>query len=114
MKIYAPVKDANGVYASVRFVDGVGETDNPRLIAWFKSHGYQVPIEDEPLKPTSEVEENVVEEEEPEMMGYNVVYPNFDSMTPLELRDWAKANGYGSLIKNTRSKDKLISIIRGE
>ena len=28
MKIYAPVKDANGVYASVRFVNGVGETDN--------------------------------------------------------------------------------------
>ena len=46
MKIYAPVKDANGVYASVRFVNGVGETNNPHLIEWFKSHGYKVPIED--------------------------------------------------------------------
>ena len=41
MKIYAPVKTANGVYASVRFVDGVGETDNPRLIEWFQTHGYK-------------------------------------------------------------------------
>ena len=35
MKIYAPVKDTNGVYASVRFVNGVGETDDPKLIKWF-------------------------------------------------------------------------------
>ena len=39
MKIYAPVKNTNGVYASVRFVNGVGETDNPRLIEWFKKNG---------------------------------------------------------------------------
>lgn len=117
MKIYAPVKDANGVWASVRFVNGVGETDNPRLIEWFKSHGYKVPIEDEPVV-TPIVEEPVVieeaeETEEVEMMGYNEKQPDFDMMTPIELREWAKANGLGSAIKNIRNKEKLLEIIRG-
>ena len=40
MKIYAPVKDAWGTWASVRFVDGVGETDDPSLIEWFRRNGY--------------------------------------------------------------------------
>ena len=39
--------------------------------------------------------------------------PDFDSMTPNELRDWAKANGFGGQIKNIRNKDKLLEIIRG-
>lgn len=116
MKIYAPVKDANGVWASVRFVNGVGETDNPRLIEWFKSHGYKVPIEDAPkVEETIEpIVEEVVETEEDEMMGYNEKTPDFESMTPNELREWAKANGLGGVIKNIRNKEKLIELIRGE
>ena len=115
MKIYAPVKDANGVWASVRFVNGVGETDNPRLIEWFKSHGYKVPIEDtpkvdEPIKPIVEV---IEETEEVEMMGYNERTPDFEKMTPNELREWAKANGLGGAIKNIRNKEKLLELIRG-
>lgn len=66
--IKAPNKDYNGVSASVTFVKGVGETDNPHLIEWFKSHGYEVvqdaaeeglkvpdpiPDEDETSKPKS-------------------------------------------------------------
>ena len=39
--------------------------------------------------------------------------PDFDSMTPNELRDWAKANGLGGVIRNTRNKEKLLEIIRG-
>jgi len=31
-----------GISASVEFVDGVGETDNPYLIEWFKENGYIV------------------------------------------------------------------------
>ena len=116
MKIYAPVKDANGVWASVRFVNGVGETDNPRLIEWFKAHGYKVPIEDTPKveKTIEPIVEEVVEIEEVEMMGYSEKTPDFESMTPNELRDWAKANGLGGVIKNTRNKEKLLELIRGE
>ena len=116
MKIYAPVKDANGVWASVRFVNGVGETDNPRLIEWFKSHGYKVPIEETTpvnlvIEPQND--EIAVENDEVEMMGYNERTPDFDKMTPNELRDWAKANGLGGVIKNTRNKEKLLELIRG-
>jgi hypothetical protein len=41
-KILCPNKEYSGVSASVTFVNGVGETDNPQLIDWFKSHGYTV------------------------------------------------------------------------
>lgn len=122
MKIYAPVKDSNGVYASVRFVNGVGETDNPRLIEWFKTHGYKVDVEPvatvENITEAIEIEtvetvEEVEEVEEVVMMGYADKEPNFEEMTPNELREWAKANGFGNKIKNTRNKEKLIEILRG-
>lgn len=41
-KIYAPNKQYNGISASVRFINGVGETDRPELLAWFSSKGYEV------------------------------------------------------------------------
>ena len=127
MKIYAPVKDANGVYASVRFVNGVGETDNPRLIEWFKAHGYKVPLEDDAVVDTHTVsnEPDVVEtdkiaEEEPEMMGYSEkvkpkpvveLPPNIDEMPPYELRDWMVEHGFK--VGNVRSKGKLLEMLRG-
>ena len=103
MKIYAPIKETNGVYASVMFVNGVGETDKPSLIKWFKEHGYRVEAE----KTVAEVIDNVLEiaEEVPEK--------TLEDMTPNELRDWAKANGYGSVIKNIRNKEKLLELIKG-
>ena len=116
MKIYAPVKDTNGVYASVRFTNGVGETDKPHLIEWFKNHGYSVEQCDISMEKPAEkcdIATIEVEEEEVEMMGYAEREPDFDAMTPNELREWAKANGYGSKIKNIRNKEKLIEILRG-
>ena len=117
MKIYAPVKDFNGLRGNVRFVNGVGETNDPKLIKWFETHGYKVPIEDEPnlvIEPQNdEIEVENDEDETVEMMGYAEKSPNFESMTPNELRDWAKANGYGGKIKNIRNKEKLIEILRG-
>ena len=106
MKIYAPVKDANGIYASVLFVNGVGETDNLALIEWFKNHGYKV---EESIAisydaQTWEVGGNEAVEE---------TGPDFESMTPNDLRDWMREHGYGGKIKNTRNKDKLLEILRG-
>ncbi|MFR4439024.1 MAG: hypothetical protein ACLT46_03880 [Hungatella sp.] len=49
MKIYSPNKEYTGVSASVPFCNGIGETDDPYLIGWFKSHGYRVE-EEEPEK----------------------------------------------------------------
>lgn len=50
MKIYSPNKDYTGVSASVPFCSGVGETEDPHLIEWFKDHGYKVG--EEPVEET--------------------------------------------------------------
>ena len=97
MKIYAPVKDATGVWCSVYFKDGVGETKNPHLIEWFRTHGYK--IEGEVEKESTDV---VTESTE----------PNFEAMSVEELRAWMKSNGLGSKVKNIKNKEKLIEIIK--
>lgn len=125
MKIYAPVKDANGVYASVRFVNGVGETDNPRLIEWFRNHGYRVPLEDSNLviglkNDVVEVENDQIEiadigkvNHENECVETNKISdkPDFEKMTSYELRDWMVEHGY--TVRNTRSKEKLLEMLKG-
>ena len=110
MKIYTPVKNATGVWCNVHFQNGVGETNDPHLIEWFKSHGYEIEENQKSCLKSSESDEisqNI------EFKTENLVKDGFDSMTPNELRDWAKANGLGSKIKNIRNKEKLIEIIRG-
>ena len=111
MKIYAPVKDFNGWRNNVRFVNGVGETNDSRLIEWFRSHGYKVPIEDG-VEPVAAIGKNI---DDSWFVDLNKLAdePNFEEMTPNELREWAKANGRGMLIKNIRSKEKLLEIVRG-
>lgn len=54
MKVHAPNKDYTGVSAGVAFCNGVGETDVPHLLEWFKSHGYEV---EEPPKEEASKEE---------------------------------------------------------
>lgn len=102
MKIYAPVSDANGVWASVLFVNGVGETNVPHLIEYFKSHGYKV--EDNEYL-AQELKCKLKESNE------NIEYPDFDTMNVYQIRDWAKEHGYGFLIGNLKNKEKLIDII---
>lgn len=112
MKIYAPVKDFNGWRYNVRFVNGVGETNDPKAIKWFETNGYKVPIEDIPIVEAVE-SVNQQDVEEVEMMGYAEKPKSLEDMNPNELREFAKANGKGNLIKNIRNKEKLIEIIRG-
>ena len=101
MKIYAPVKDFNGLRNNVRFKNGVGETDNQLLIDWFIAHGYNV---EKSLENCDYSIEKLLEECDE---------PDFEAMTPNELREWMRENGYGSKIKNTRNKEKLLEILRG-
>ena len=115
MKIYAPVKDFDGLRNNIRFVRGVGETNDPKLIEWFETHGYTIETNDvvvekcdETIVPTIEKCDgtaplDAVEDNEPDL----------DTMTPNELREWMKENGYGFKMKNIRSKEKLLEIIRG-
>lgn len=60
MKIKSPNEDYTGVSASVPFCNGVGETEDPYLIQWFKDHGYKV--EETPEKASKEA---VEKEEKP-------------------------------------------------
>lgn len=63
-KVYARLKDYNGISASVTFVNGVGETDNENLLEWFEEKGYTVERDEKPKrakKATEEVAEEVAE-----------------------------------------------------
>lgn len=69
-KIYAPVKEYNGISAGVSFRDGVGETFSPHLLKWFREHGYKVEeaqqfSEDNGLSQDSETNESLEENENP-------------------------------------------------
>ena len=108
MKIYTPVKGATGTWCSVRFTNGVGETNDPHLINWFLNHGYRVE-DSEDVNPV-DVVESVKTPVEP-IDTKNI--PDLESMTPIQIREWAKTNGFGAQIKNIRNKDKLVEIIRG-
>lgn len=60
MKVYSPNKSYTGVTASVPFCGGVGETEDPYLLDWFRGHGYTV---EEPEKTIEkESEEGTVKE----------------------------------------------------
>lgn len=122
MKIYAPVKDACGTWASVRFVDGVGETDDPSLIEWFRRNGYTLEenvitkrqrVERAVPDSTNEMPNEVIGEAIGRVTDESADQPDLDNMTPYELREWMKDNGYGLKMKGVRSKEKLLAIIRG-
>lgn len=85
MIIRTPVKGASGIYANTLFNNGIGRTENPSAIAYFKSHGY------------------IVEEEE----SGEEAFPDFDSMTGDEIRAWARENGLADQVKNYRNKERL-------
>jgi hypothetical protein len=63
-RIIAPNKQYDGVSATVPFIKGVGQTDNPHLINWFKSNGYTVEASEVEAKPKKKSEEKKPIEEE--------------------------------------------------
>lgn len=118
----------NGIRATVLFTDGVGETDNPELIKWFKNHGYVVETQEKTEKPEKTEKEEVeeVEYKTPDPIDEFDTLDSFkpyeavklsemslDDMTPVQLREYGKSLGLGKEIKNVRDKTKLISIIKG-
>lgn len=55
-KIYSPNKEYTGVSASISFEKGVGVTDNPYLISWFKEQGYTIENEEKKKTPVKKGE----------------------------------------------------------
>lgn len=56
MKVYSPNKSYTGVTASVPFCGGVGETEDPYLLDWFRGHGYTVEEPEKTIEKESEEE----------------------------------------------------------
>lgn len=61
-KIIAPNKQYNGVSATVRFINGEGETDDAHLIKWFKSKGYEVEEAQKDNTPPNQFEGKTLDE----------------------------------------------------
>lgn len=64
MKVHAPNKNYTGVSAGVAFCNGVGETDVPHLLEWFRDHGYEVEETIMPEEIVGSKEEEAEEAEE--------------------------------------------------
>ena len=54
-RIVAPNREYAGISAGVSFDGGTGSTDDPRLIDWFRAHGYGV--EDAPARSPQDAPE---------------------------------------------------------
>lgn len=91
-RIYAPNKEYNGVTASIPFIKGIGETDNPHLIKWFKQHGYKVE-----------------DEKKPEDKKNNVDTQELKDMTVEQLKAYAEENNID--IGNATSKEGIMKKI---
>lgn len=119
MKIFTKVPDFTGIRASVMFVNGQGDTDDPRLIEWFRNNGYRV-ADGQPTDPKDTLG-YAIDDPEAAKIGdeklkklqadKTIEFPHFPSMEVDEIRAWAKENGLGIKIKNYRDKDKLIAIL---
>lgn len=99
MIIHAPVTSTTGVRATVRFINGVGKTDDPHLIEWFREKGYRLEEEEKPIY---------------EFLADKYPGVDFMSMDVPELREWMRENGYRMIIGNWKKKDKLLELMRGE
>lgn len=103
MKIYAPVSNASGVWATVRFVNGVGETDDPRLLKWFEEHGYT--LDDS----TGAVAKRASGDGKPKESLSQRAGVNLDVMTDEDIRKWMVSKGYGKYIRGTKNREKLLA-----
>ena len=80
-KIHSPNKEYTGISASVKFIDGTGETEDKQLIEWFESKGYTVEYNNgEPIN----IEELVGEIVQPET---EIVNGNYTEESLKEIKE---------------------------
>lgn len=84
-KIYCNNKQYNGISASVNFVNGVGDSNIPHLLAWFQENGYTV----------------VEDKREPSI---------YDSMTYKKMTEIARERGFNGI--GLKKEDLIKALIR--
>lgn len=106
-KIICPNKEYTGISASVSFCNGKGETEDPRLIKWFKDHGYTV-IDKEKTPIDREKEEVIAEETTTEKGMYTK--KALEGMSAPDIDELAAREGVD--ISNCKNKnDKIEKIL---
>lgn len=120
-KILAPNKQYNGISAGVAFTNGTGESDNPVLLDWFRSKGYEVEesewsmeyhtdkmdeksTEDEPPTIPEAASDDEDEEQEDNQEA------KLEELNAEELTDYAKEHGID--IGRATSKDGILAKIK--
>ena len=86
-KLYCSNKQYNGISAGVNFVNGVGDSNVPHLLAWFKENGYTI-IED-PREPGI-----------------------YDSMNYKELIELAKQRGFNAI--GYKKEQLILALLAGD
>lgn len=94
--IKTKVPTFNGYRASVLFKNGVGQTNDTRLIEWFRTHGYTV--------------EDVVDVKPKDEKVDDEPVNDIEHMNFTELKKVAKTRGVA--IGNIKDKEKLIAKLK--
>lgn len=103
MKILAPNKSYTGISAGVTFKEGVGYTDSPYLIAWFRENGYVVDSDNEPAA------EPIISDMIPSADADIDKIPDLEDLSAEELIQFARDNSID--IGRATSKDTILKKI---
>jgi hypothetical protein len=95
-KITAPNAAYNGESATVKFENGVGHTDDPNLITWFRENGYAVE------ETNGKTNGGDASDEKP-----------LDKMNKAELCAAAEAKGI-KVVPDEMTKAQIIAALKGE
>ncbi|AVQ30337.1 hypothetical protein [Fusobacterium varium] len=110
-KIICPNKEYTGVSASVSFCNGVGETEDIRLIKWFEDHGYTV-VNNEKVVEKAAIDEKEKEEvtaEETATEKEMYTKKALEGMAALDIDELAAREGVD--ISNCKNKNEKIEKI---
>lgn len=111
--IKAPNEQYNGVSATIKFENGVGKTDDEKLISWFTTHGYLVETDVKELQQDDFIASNNAVSFDVDTINTINENVNFDNMNVEQLRLYAEEHNI-ELGKATSHKGILTKILSVE
>jgi len=72
--IKAPNEQYNGISATIKFENGIGQTDDKKLIRWFEEHGYAIQKDDKAAndKKGNKKGDKIADSEKDEILAENI------------------------------------------